>query len=41
MRVDGRRMPDGPEANESAGTPFSDDQLRIVQDWIAAGAPIE
>ena len=41
MRVDGRRMPIVPDAAESSGTPLSDDQLRIVQDWIAAGAPVD
>jgi hypothetical protein len=41
LRVDGRRMPLNLDDAESSGTPFTDDQLRIVQDWIAAGAPIE
>jgi hypothetical protein len=34
-------MPLNLDDAESSGTPFTDDQLRIVQDWIAAGAPIE
>jgi hypothetical protein len=41
MRVDGRRMPINPDASESSAPPLSDDQLHVVQDWIAAGAPIE
>ena len=41
MRVDGRRMPLNLDAAESSGTPLSDDSLRVIQDWIAAGAPIQ
>jgi hypothetical protein len=41
MRVDGRRMPLNLDDAESSGTPFTDDQLRIVQDWIASGAPLD
>jgi hypothetical protein len=41
MRVDGRRMPLLLDDAESSGPPLSDDQLRVVQDWIVAGAPIE
>lgn len=41
MRVDGRRMPLLLDAAESSGPPFTDEQLRVVQDWIAAGAPID
>jgi hypothetical protein len=41
MRVDGRRMPLLLDAAESSGPPLTDDQLHTVQDWIAAGAPIQ
>lgn len=41
MRVDGRRMPLLLDAAESSGTPLPEGQLRTVQDWIAAGAPIQ
>ena len=41
MRVDGRRMPLLLDDAESSGPPLSDDQLRVVQDWIAAGAPLD
>ena len=49
MRVDGRRMPislcelppDQCPADEQPPAPFTDDQLRLVQDWIAAGAPVD
>ena len=41
MRVDGRRMPLLLDAAESAGDPLPDDQLRTIQDWIAAGAPLQ
>lgn len=40
MRVDGRRMPLNLDATESSGTPLSEDQLRIIQDWILEGAPV-
>ncbi len=38
MRVDGRRMPLLLDAAESAGDPLPDEQLRVIQDWIAEGA---
>jgi hypothetical protein len=41
MRVDGRRMPILLDAAESSGPPLDDDQLRTVQQWIEAGAPID
>jgi hypothetical protein len=39
MRVDGRRMP--LFLDDTAGAPLPDEQLRTIQDWIAAGAPID
>jgi hypothetical protein len=39
MRVDGRRMPLNLDASESSGPPLSEDQLRVIQDWILEGAP--
>lgn len=39
MRVDGQRMPISLDT-EQATTPVSDDTLRLVQAWIAAGAPV-
>lgn len=49
MRVDGRRMPislcelppDQCPADQPPPPPFSDDELRLVQDWIVAGAPLD
>jgi hypothetical protein len=41
MRVDGRRMPLLLDPAESAGDPLPDDELRTIQDWIAAGAPLQ
>ncbi|HXU70114.1 MAG TPA: hypothetical protein VN947_12345 [Polyangia bacterium] len=41
MRVDGRRMPIPLDESQPALPPLSDDELRTVQDWIAAGAPID
>lgn len=49
LRVDGRRMPislcelppqDCP-ADQPPPPPFTNDELQLVQDWIAAGAPID
>ena len=49
LRVDGRRMPISlcelppsqcPQDQQPAA-PFTDDELRLVQDWIAAGAPLQ
>jgi hypothetical protein len=49
MGVDGRRMPislcdlppDQCPPDQPTPAPFDDDQLRLVQDWIAAGAPVD
>ncbi len=41
MRVDGRRMPIPLDESQPALPPLSDDELRLVSDWIAAGAPID
>ncbi len=41
MRVDGRRMPIPLDEAQPALPPLSDDELRLVQDWIAAGAPVD
>jgi hypothetical protein len=38
MRVDGRRMPIN--LDESPKDPLPDEELRTVQEWIEAGAPI-
>ena len=40
MGVDGQRMPID-LATEVALPPLDDASLRLVQDWIAAGAPID
>lgn len=41
MRVDGRRMPIPLDESQPALPPLTDDELRLVSDWIAAGAPID
>ncbi|MCU1281853.1 MAG: hypothetical protein JWM53_5399 [bacterium] len=41
MRVDGRRMPIPLDESQPADIQLSDEELRRVQDWIAAGAPID
>lgn len=41
MRVDGRRMPIPLDESQPALPPLSDGELRTVQDWIAAGAPVD
>ena len=41
MRVDGRRMPIPLDESLPADETLSDDELRTVQDWIAAGAPVD
>jgi hypothetical protein len=41
MRVDGRRMPIALDESLPALPPLSDDELGTVQDWIAAGAPVD
>jgi hypothetical protein len=40
MRVDGRRMPIALDESQSAA-PLSTDEIQRVEDWIAAGAPID
>jgi hypothetical protein len=40
MRVDGQRMPIDLQT-EQATAPLGEESLRLVQDWIAAGAPIQ
>ena len=41
MRVDGRRMPIPLDESAPADETLSDDELRTVQAWIAAGAPVD
>lgn len=41
MRVDGRRMPIPLEEDLPATDTLSADQLQSVEDWIAAGAPVD
>jgi len=41
MRVDGRRMPIPIDESEPFDMPLSDTDLQSVEDWIAAGAPID
>ena len=41
LRVDGRRMPIPLDPAAPADTTLSEEELRLVQDWIAAGAPVD
>jgi hypothetical protein len=41
MRVDGRRMPIPLDESQPATETLSGDELRMIQDWILAGAPTD
>lgn len=41
LRVDGRRMPIPLDETQPADAPLDDTTLRLIQDWIAGGAPID
>jgi hypothetical protein len=41
MRVDGRRMPIPLDESAPADVTLSDTELQSVEDWIAAGAPVD
>jgi hypothetical protein len=41
LRVDGRRMPIPLDETAPADAPLSDETLRVIQAWIAGGAPID